>query len=270
LDERTRKEVKGFMLSYARNLIQSRRGRVGEFVEKALMKYPFHVIFFPLDYIVISEVERSITAGVGLAFYTGIAERVARGRFKDVRRNYTFHFELDEAKVRKVDDILEALDRRRRLPNIEKEAEEVATASSGRKRRVDVTADFYIGDYGYKGSRVPVLIEFKTPWPKKEDCVRSKRRMLLFRVAHEFKALAFVGFPYNPFKSREDVWWTTRQFFDLDREVLFGRDLWNFIGGPGTYDGLVAIAEEVSHEVKPEVDALVREVTKRIEEEKRE
>ncbi|RLE90450.1 MAG: hypothetical protein DRN04_15070, partial [Thermoprotei archaeon] len=69
--------------------------------------------------------------------------------------------------------------------------------------------------------------------------------------------------------SKKDIWWTTKQFFDLDREVLFGKDLWDFIGGPGTYDELVAIAEEVSREVKPEVDALVREVTTRIEKEKK-
>jgi len=269
LNEKTKKEVKEYMSGYALNLIRSRKGRVDEFVEKALRKYPFHMIFFPLDYVVISEVERSITAGVGLAFYTGIAERIAREKFNDVRKNYTFHFELDEAKVRKADDILEALDRKRKTPNVEAETEEIMMVSSGRKIKVDITADFYIGDYRYEGGRVPVLIESKTPWPKKEDCVRSKRRMLLFRTAHGFKALAFVGFPYNPFKSKEDIWWTTKQFFDLDREVLFGKDLWNFIGGPGTYDELAAIAEEVSREVKPEVDALVREVTTRIEEEKR-
>jgi len=257
------------MLSYALDIIRSRRDRVDEFVEKALMKYPFHMIFFPLDYVVISEVERSITAGVGLAFYTGIAERIARERFNDVRRNYTFCFELDKAKVRRIDDILEALDRRKRPPNAKVEAKEIMAVSSGRSTRVDVTADFYIGDYEYRGEVVPVLIEFKTPWPKKEDCVRSKRRMLLFRVAHEFKALAFVGFPYNPFKHRKDIWWTTRQFFDLDHEVLFGRDLWDFIGGSGTYGELIAIAEEVSREVKPEVDALVKEVTTQVEREKR-
>ena len=269
MNDKTRREVKEYMRSYALNLIRSRRNRVDEFVEKALKKYPFHIIFFPLDYIVISEVERSITAGVGLAFYTGIAERIARERFSDVRKNHTFCFELNEGSVRKIDDILEALDRKRRKPDVMAEMREILAASSGTKVRVDVTADFYIGDYEYRGERVPVLIEFKTPWPKKEDCVRSKRRILLFRVAHGFEALAFIGFPYNPFRTEKDIWWTTKQFFDLDHEVLFGEDLWNFIGGPGTYNELVAIAEEVSREVKPEVDALVGEVTTRIGREKR-
>jgi len=268
LDEGVKRAVKEYMLSHARELIRSRKGRVGEFVEKALLKYPFHIIFFPLDYVVISEVERSITAGVGLAFYTGIAELIARARFREVKKNHTFRFELDEARVRKVDDILDALDRKRRRPDYLAEGREIVAVSSGVVRVVEVTADFYIGDYEYRGEEMPALIEFKTPWPKKEDCVRSKRRMLLFRAAHNLKALALVGFPYNPFKSREDVWWTIKQFFDLDHEALFGRDLWDFIGGKGTFDELASIAEEVSLEVKPEVDALVREVSGRIKERK--
>jgi len=266
LYEDIRKAVKEYMRSYALELIKSRKGRAEEFVEKALLKYPFHTIFFPLDYVVISEVERSITASVGLAFYTSIAERIAKAQFKDVKKNHTFKFELDEAHVRKVDDIVEALDRKNRKPDYLTEEEEILAAHSGKLSIAEVTADFYIGDYRYGERRVPVLIEFKTPWPKKEDCVRSKRRMLLFRVAHNFEALAYVGFPYNPFKSREDIWWTIAQFFDLDHEVLFGRDLWDFIGGKGTYEELVSIAEEVSREVKPEVDALVREVADRVEE----
>ncbi|RLE82044.1 MAG: hypothetical protein DRJ36_00860 [Thermoprotei archaeon] len=268
MDEGTRRAVKEYMLSYALNFIRSRRGRVDEFIEKALRKYPFHTIFFPLDYIVISEVERSITTGIGLAFYTGIAERIAKGRYSDVEKDRTFHFELDEAKVRKIDDILEALDRKKRAPSVEGEIREIMEVAPGKKVGVDVTADFYIGDYEYRGERLPVLIEFKTPWPKKEDCVRSKRRMLLFRLAHGFRALAFIGFPYNPFKRKEDIWWTTKQFFDLDREVLSGKDLWDFIGGSSTYDELVVIAEEVSREVRPEVDALVREVTTQVERKK--
>ncbi len=123
LKEEIQIALKKYMTNYARNLIRSRKDRIDEFAEKALRKYPFHIIFFPFNYIVISEVERSITAGVGLTFYTKIAEIIAQENYGYVKKNYTFTFEIDEGWVRRVDDILEELDRKRRAPNVYVEKE---------------------------------------------------------------------------------------------------------------------------------------------------
>jgi len=32
---------------------------------------------------------------------------------------------------------------------------------------------------------------------------------------------------------------------DLDKEVLIGQEFWDRIGGPGTYEGLLAIVDQV-------------------------
>ena len=258
----TRVRVKEFMLSFAEDVLERRRRQVDEFVRRALAKYPFHIIFFPLRYVVISGLERSITAAVGMGFYTGIAKIIAEERFNDVRQEYTMRIEIDEGMVHKVDAVLDELDRGKRTPNLEQELNEIKSASTGKRVVVEITADLYIGDFEYKGAECPLDIQFKTPWPKKEDCVRSKRRLMLFRLGKE--GLGFVGFPYNPYTSREEVWWTIKTLFDVDKECLFGRELWDLIGGTGTFDELVEIAREVSEEVRPLVEDLIREVEREV------
>lgn len=259
----TRDRVREYMVSFADRILRDRRRKVADFVQKALAKYPFHMIFFSVRSVVVSQVERSITAAVGMAFYTTIAKIIAEERFSIVKTNHTLDGRLDEGQVAAVNRVLEELDRGRARPDADRELDVILGARAGEARRVEITADFYIGDYPLQGRRIPVFIEFKTPWPKKEDCIRSKRRLLLFRAMHGGRALAYVGIPYDPFGGDKGAWWTIKRVFD-PREVLLGGELWDFVGGDGTFEELCGVAREVSGEVRPRVEGLTDEIDRQL------
>lgn len=42
--------------------------------------------------------------------------------------------------------------------------------------------------------------------------------------------------------------------FDLKEELLVADELWNFIGGEGAYEDLLACFESVGIELRPEID----------------
>ena len=100
-------------------------------------------------------------------------------------------------------------------------------------------------------------IELKTPLPNLDVAAESKRKILYYLLIEDRQgvsgAQAFLGLTYNPFLTRERYSHSfTKQIMDMDNQVLMGQEMWDFIGGPGTFDELLAIIEDVHHEL-PEV-----------------
>lgn len=248
MNKETENHVRALMRQKGRQALLSRKRRMDEFFQKALKK-PFHVLFFPQKAIVVSQLERSLTRAIGQEFYTGIAKVVAEEKFKDVRRDHTIKGVVDTGMMRKLDDIIELLDRGRRRPDHDTELVEMSRSKTGIPRNVTVTADLYIGDF----EGAPLCLEFKTPWPKKEDCVRSKKRIVLFKLIHaNERSQAYIAFPYNPFDSWDKWHWTAPLIFDRD-EVKIAEEAWDMLGGSGTFKSLMRLSSEVGEEIREEV-----------------
>jgi hypothetical protein len=123
------------------------------------------------------------------------------------------------------------------------------SSRTGEDRPGQATADLYIGDF--EGN--PLGLEFKTPWPKKEDCVRSKKRILLFKlILMERGAQAYMAFPYDPFGGWDNWFWTAPQIFDR-REVKIAAEVWDMLGGDGTYNELVEMASNIGERVRERI-----------------
>jgi len=247
----TELEVRKYMYSFALSVLLSRKSLVEQYFKDADVKYPFHTLFFPIGAIVVSKLERSITAAIGTTFYTHLAGILAKERYSDVHpTGFKVSGKVDRGSLRKADEILEELDRGERKPEAEEEMAEIIEAADNTMVETSITADFYIGDF----KEGPLMAEFKTPWPKKEDCIRSKRRLLVFKLLHAgHPHTAFIAFPYNPFSSREKFWWTARRVFDMEKEVKMADEVWDLLGGSGTYKRLVRLTREVGEEVRNKV-----------------
>jgi type II restriction enzyme len=62
-------------------------------------------------------------------------------------------------------------------------------------------------------------------------------------------AKAFLGLTYNPFVTRANYSHSfTRRIMDMENEVLIGSELWDYLGGPGTYRELLEIIDQVNLE----------------------
>ena len=219
--------------------------------------YPFHRLFFPDEAILAARVERSVVTAMGNNLYPKLAKAVALGRFSQVETEYLIRGHVNDAACNMIDQIVTELRARsqrgveKRRPDLAAELEDILSSRGGGPREINVTADLYIGDF----TGGPLFVELKTPLPNLDMAAESKRKMLSYLAIMDRQnidgARAFLGLTYNPFLTRERYSHSyTRQIMDMTNEVLIGQELWDYIGGPGTYDELLTSMDDVRRSIQ--------------------
>lgn len=247
---RTRELVEEFLVQWVEKQRPVLERWVGAEVDRA---YPFHRLIFSEDAIRAAMTERSIVTNMGDSLYPGLAEIVARDRFQDVALNRAIDGELNDAACNLIEQIVtERRAPRRgnpnpRTPNQPVEFVDIINSRGGGISVRSVTADLYVGDY----TGGPLFVELKTPRPNLDIAAESKRKMLYFLTMMQRQgregASAWLGLTYNPFGTREAYGHSfTRQIMDMDNEVLIGSDLWDHLGGHGTFAELLEIINEIN------------------------
>ena len=221
--------------------------------------YPFHRLLFSDEQVLAARVERSVVTTMGDKLYPAIAKAVSEDRFTDVQTEYVVEGVVNDAACNMIDQIVTELrtpkSRRitQREPDHRAELSDILNSPGGGQTTRAVTADLYIGDF----TGGPLFVELKTPLPNLDVAAESKRKILYYLLIMDRKrvhgAQAFLGLTYNPFLTRDRYSHSfTKQIMDMDNQVLMGQEMWDFIGGPGTFDELLAIIEDV-HQELPEV-----------------
>ena len=216
------------------------------------LAYPFHRLFFSEEAILAARVERSVVTSMGQALYPSIASTIAEGRFSRVFTEYTIEGEVNDAACNMIDQIVTELrtPRRRREtprePCHEDEVSDILNSPGGGRTNRAVTADLYIEDF----DGGPLFVELKSPRPNLDVAAESKRKILYYLLIMDRKGVAgtqaYLGLTYNPYIEREAYAHSyTKQIMDMERQVLMGSELWDKIGGPGTYAELLEIIEDV-------------------------
>jgi hypothetical protein len=101
------------------------------------------------------------------------------------------------------------------------------------------------------------FFEIKSGKPNKGQCIEMKERLLTaFAVRRNDDSHWWWGVPYSPFGSGLYRHSYALPFFDFANEVKMGSDFWDFIGGVGSYEQLLAIYVEVGEEFAPQIEAL--------------
>ncbi|MCL0091407.1 TdeIII family type II restriction endonuclease [Dehalococcoidales bacterium] len=163
-------EVKRYIISF----INKQMSRFPYTIEELKRAYPFHSLFFPDEALKAFKVQRSLVTKMGQTLFPNLAAIILREAYSDVHVNWKVQANLEANKLNLVNQILDGLDARKRKPDAIQEMQEMANIKGGEIQRVQITADVYVGDF----KPGPLFLEVKTPQPKKEDCVRSKRRLL--------------------------------------------------------------------------------------------
>ena len=221
-------------------------------LEDLRLAYPFHRLLFSEEAILGARVERSVVTSMGTRLYPSIARTIAEGRFEKVFTEHTIEGVVNDAACNMIEQIVTELRtprRRRETPREPFHFDEVSdilnSRGGGRTNRA-VTADLYIEDF--QGG--PLFIELKSPLPNLDIAAESKRKILYYLLIMDRKgvagAQAYLGLTYNPYIRREDYAHSfTKQIMDMERQVLMGSELWDMIGGEGTYAELLDIIEDV-------------------------
>lgn len=261
---------------------QQLKGILRHFVEKTVSKisdkaysidalkreYPFQSLFFRDEALVAFKHQRTIVTKLGQQLYPQLVVTLAKTRFRYVHSDYPMEITLDRAMWNAIDETVSNLRAaakgkvsKRIFTNHEEAMERILKVKLSRQMETrPIILDIFIADF----VPAPLYLELKTPKPNLDICAESKRKILAFeaymRTAGEpvyvgdFEicrpnkmARGYLAFPYGLRESYHHVF--TQRIMDMSVEILIGAELWDLIGGAGTFDELLAIIDEVRSEV---------------------
>lgn len=132
-------------------------------------------------------------------------------------------------------------------------------ATNGKKRKPDWEEDLAYVLEG-EGEPIPVTVvcdllaedtitskkyafELKAPLPNSDQTKVSKEKMLKLMAMEDSPVeQAYLALVYNPYGERNKYAWSyPKKWFDFskDRSLLIGDELWDFLGGKGTYQNFI-------------------------------
>ena len=254
----TREKVKEFLLDFAKEIIRDVEKEFGSLsIEKLKHAYPFHSLFFKNEGLIAFKIQRKIVTKMGKTLYPKLALYIAQDRYNRVYINHRIRGVVPETWISKIDSIVDELRGGKRVPSALNEWNEILLTPQQNPRSFDVIADLYIEDH----MEGPLFMEIKSPLPNIDVCAESKKKMLYFKAIAYITlhptigklGVAYFGLPYNPFITRKDYlqnWQIVKRIFDVDKEVLVGVEMWDKIGGTGTFNELLKIIDEVREEMR--------------------
>ncbi|MEX2411315.1 MAG: TdeIII family type II restriction endonuclease, partial [Candidatus Paceibacterota bacterium] len=103
------------------------------------------------------------------------------------------------------------------------------------------------------------LIDMKTVKPNIGEFKGFKRTLLEWAAAEmtkdpNAKVNTLIAIPYNPYHPDPYNRWTMKGMFDLPKEILVAQELWDFLGGEGTWVDLLDCFETTGIELRKEID----------------
>ena len=219
---------------------------------------PFHHRLLGKDRMALYSFIHSLNTKFGTSFYEPVAIALARGRFKVAKTQVKPASEISTQAHQKIQTIIDRLGTADRDPDKPLEIQEIrevcrtGTLDKVKLTQVDIWLENYAGELFF--------LDLKTVKPNKGNFKEYKRTLLEWTAAElardpEVVVNTIIGIPYNPYEPKPYERWTLKGMLDLQNDILIAEELWDFIGGEGTYLDLLAAFEKAGIELRPEIDS---------------
>lgn len=219
---------------------------------------PFHYRLLGKDRMALYSFIQSLNTTFGTSIYEPVVKELARDNFLCVETQaHPYNVIYSDAQV-KIQQIINDLSTSIREPNKEQELLEISKVNkSGTLNKVKLTK---IDILLQSKSNELFLIDMKTVKPNIGELKGLKRTMLEWAstemIRNPLSSIhTMIAIPYNPYEPEPYERWTMKGIFDVPNEVLIAEELWDFVGGKGTYDELLDCFEIAGIELRPEIDA---------------
>lgn len=218
---------------------------------------PFHYRLLGRDRMALFSFIQSLNTTFGTSIYEPVAIALARGKFKVAKTQVQTFDRISTEAHRQIQTIMNGLTTANGDPNKSVEIEKirkvcrVGSINEVKLTKVDIWLENYDGEL--------FLIDMKTVKPNIGSFKEYKRTLLEWVAAElarnpDAKIKTMIGIPYNPYEPEPYNRWTIRGMLDLQDEILIAEELWNFIGGEGSYDVLLDAFEIAGIELRSEMD----------------
>jgi Type II restriction endonuclease, TdeIII len=228
----TKDEIESTLLKCVYNTIERVKTSAG--------RKPFHEALLTKEILVASQFERSFSTSFGQGAIEDISRIVATGNGCDATKQYELHLDITKGALDECERILSALRAGHASPNWANEVARVCAIGKGDRETRRIIFDLHLRHPSGKES----FITIKTVTPNLDQTQEAKKLMLWLK-AHNPVFQPFVGLYYNPTgeSQKEYAWSIPNKIFNMRQDscVLIGRDYWDFLGGPGTYEALLTV-----------------------------
>jgi len=227
---------------------------------------PFHEKLFSKERIRESSFFHSCSTTIGVTLFQNIAYLIAKGNqtFKKVEAPWDIKGSFSNEAKSIIEDIIFDLGRKQddpenRIPNIEKEIQEVLKVASESGSISTQRADLFLVD----SKNNEIYIEIKTIKPNKGESEKIKRTLLKIVALRNKPVSVFCGIAYNPYEPEEFAWPLPLNYLKLGEDLLVGKQFWDFLGGDGIYEELLDVFEETGKELKDKIESKFQEIAKK-------
>lgn len=219
---------------------------------------PFHHHLLGKDRIALFSFIHSLNTKFGTLFYEPVAIALARGRFKVAEAQVKPFDRISTDAQQQVQTIMDELWVAERKPNRCIEVEEIRqVCQTGTLKRMKQTpVDIWLENY----DGALFFIDLKPVKPSWNHIEGYKRTLLEWTATElardpEVVVNTMIGIPYNPYEPKPYERWTMKGMLDIEHEVLIAEELWDFLGGKGTYIDLLDAFEQAGIELRREIDS---------------
>lgn len=220
---------------------------------------PFHYRLLGKDRMALYSFIHSLNTTFGMSIYEQVAVALAHEKFKVAETQVKPFNQISTETQRQIQTIInELIIARNRNPNKSLETQEIrGVCQTGDLETVKLTqVDVWLENH--EGELF--LFDLKTVKPNKSNFEKFKQTLLQWTAAELTRdpnavVNTIIGFPYNPYEPEPYKRWTLKGMLDLDREVLIAEELWDFLGGEGSYADLLDAFEMAGIELRDEIDS---------------
>jgi len=245
------KKTKKAVRDHLSQLVKDAMTRVSNFDETDGGHNPFRSRLIDDAYLEAAKFERSFVTSMGSRGYEQLGRIIAEGAGHTATRSRITQGPISAGQRAYIATLLRSFRvDKKAVPDWMQEVAKLAElASDGARETVSITSDLYVKTTGGE----ELFFSMKTVKPNLDQTERAKRDLLeLIAMNPDHKA--YFVLPYNPYGEEREKYNFTIPFkiFDMrkDPSVLIGKDFWDLLGGPGTYEDLLEVFGEVGEELQ--------------------
>jgi len=217
---------------------------------------PFHYRLLGKDRMALYSFIQSLNTTFGTSIFEPVTVALAEYNFKKVEKQYIIGNQISSECQNVIQSIMNDLTLGI-TPDKQKEIELVrAAAFKGKINKMKtVKVDLYIESFDGE----QFFFDIKTAKPNISNFKDFKRTLLewigiALTNNPKAKVNSLIAIPYNPYEPQPYERWTIKGMLDDKKELLVGKEFWDFLGGEGAYEDLLDCFEKVGIKLRPEID----------------
>lgn len=221
-----------------------------------ISKNPFNLL--PTNVRRVCKLERTCSTSSGTVLIQNLAAELAEASLGYGRTNYPVIGRINTERMRRLNNIINSLENTGARPNLKEELAYILKGKSSKTVRSVVNVDVYAVDRRNNHSRI--AFECKSPLANNDQAKSAKERIFkLYAMEKPLVDEAYFALNYNPYGGNRlsYSWSPPNRWFNIkkgDPSVLIGEELWDKIGGVGTYKLIEKISEEVRDMYSDEIN----------------